>query len=247
MSTLLLVLLVPRFLPPTYVPLGLGLHKSMEMASSAMSQTLAGVWLDHAKEADSDEGREGGGGEEDAGQETATKGLLRAWLLINVLQLVCVYALWCFEKRRRSARETGSGSEGGTRRVGGEEGKASGRRYEAEEYERLPLNDLPALDSSDDDDSDFDDEHVRRSKLKMPSGAAGSRAGGARGASVQGSDPERQQQGLQAAAGPESGPSSALARTNAERRRSKMFLVSSLGWIGLVWVVFLVDAYLDLF
>ena len=247
MSTLLLVLLVPRFLPPTYVPLGLGLHKSMEMASSAMSQTLAGVWLDHAKEADSGEGREGGGGDgEDAGQETATKGLVRAWLFINVLQLVCVYVLWRFEKRRRSARETCSGSEGGTRRVGAEEGKASGRRYEAEEYERLPLNDLPALDSSDDDDSDIDDEDVRRSKLRMPSGA-GSRAGGARGASVQGSDHEHQQQRLQAAADTENGPSSALARTDAERRRSRVFLVSSLGWIGLVWVVFLVDAYLDLF
>ena len=238
MSTLLLVLLVPRFLPPTYVPLGLGLHKSMEMASSAMSQTLAGVWLDHGRAAvmpgGAARGGEGGseGGEGGAGEQGAVKGLLRAWLMINVLQLGCVYVLWRFERERRVQANGVTGDD------------ASKKRDEAEEYERLPLNDLPVLDSSD-DDSDYED--VQRAKAKDVASRPGftnTRTDLAAGRGVEGiphRDQAEQDEMLRHA------PSSALARTDAERGRSKVFLLASLGWIGLVWVVFLVDAYLDLF
>ncbi|ORX33514.1 major facilitator superfamily domain-containing protein [Kockovaella imperatae] len=87
-ATLLLVILVPRILPSHLVPLGLGLHKSMEMASSSLSQTLAGVWLDHAKVKDPTE-RMGG------------QVLLRTFWLINLLQLACALGLWRFDGWKR--------------------------------------------------------------------------------------------------------------------------------------------------
>ena len=84
-ATLLLVILVPRILPSRLIPLGLGLHKSMEMAASSLSQTLSGVWLDYAKAQDP---TEGSGGD----------GLLRIFLTINALQLACAVILWRFDR-----------------------------------------------------------------------------------------------------------------------------------------------------
>lgn len=88
MSTLLMVILVPRMLPPELVPLGLGLHKSLESASASVSQTLAGVYLDHAR---------GAHGEFQAGQ-----GLLTGFWVVNCLQLACAGMLWVVEKRKRA-------------------------------------------------------------------------------------------------------------------------------------------------
>lgn len=45
-STLLLVILVPHILPLSHVSTGLGAHKSIEKAGSTISQTLAGLILD---------------------------------------------------------------------------------------------------------------------------------------------------------------------------------------------------------
>lgn len=185
MATLLMVILVPRFLPPEIVPLGLGLHKSVEMASSAMSQTVSGMWLDRAK------GKAENGGE----------GLLRAFWGINLAQLGCAGWLWLLEARRRKS-------------MGGD-----GDEDEGKDYERLPMNDLPPLDSESDSDDEFTYQGRMKSVEKDPVEDIGE-------------------------ANPI--PSSALARDDQEKSRSKVFLGMSLGWIGLVWVVFLVDAYMDL-
>lgn len=93
-ATLLLVILVARLLPPAYVPLGLGIHKSMETASSSLSQTLAGLWLDWTKQT-SDE-------------FAAGEGLLRIFWLINLLQLGCMLFLWRLEKKRRVSLSSAS-------------------------------------------------------------------------------------------------------------------------------------------
>jgi hypothetical protein len=255
MSTLLLVILVPRFLPAQLVPLGLGLHKSMEMASSALSQTLSGMWLDRARAADGAGSGDGSGSGEGAGEGAADEsenawavsGLVRAFLLVNVAQLVCVVALWRFEAARRKENE------------------AAGVVQRAEEYERLPMNDLPALDSSDDDEDDDEAEAESMKRYRTLRGAGGlgerkaSAGGGARversrrasGADRGRSPDEGYEDGSgvgerDGAGGEFTGPTSALARDEGERGRSRVFLGVSVGWIGVVWAVFLVDAYMDL-
>lgn len=88
-STLLLVVMIPRIMPVALVPLGLGLHKALETAASSGSQTLAGLWLDFAKER--------------KGESGAAEGLLVIYAVINVIQLVSAIALWKFEGARRHA------------------------------------------------------------------------------------------------------------------------------------------------
>lgn len=88
-STLLLVVMIPRIMPVSLVPLGLGLHKALETAASSGSQTLAGLWLDFAKER--------------KGESGAAEGLLVIYAVINVIQLVSAVALWRFESARRHA------------------------------------------------------------------------------------------------------------------------------------------------
>ncbi|BEI83248.1 hypothetical protein CcaverHIS002_0311160 [Cutaneotrichosporon cavernicola] len=88
-STLLLVVMIPRMMPVTLVPLGLGLHKSLETAASSASQTLAGLWLDFAKER--------------RGESGAAEGLLLIYAAINVVQLISSVVLWRFERKRRLA------------------------------------------------------------------------------------------------------------------------------------------------
>ncbi|KLT39988.1 MFS general substrate transporter [Cutaneotrichosporon oleaginosum] len=88
-STLLLVVMIPRIMPVALVPLGLGLHKALETAASSASQTLAGLWLDYAKER--------------RGESGAAEGLLLIYAAINAVQLISSIALWRFERRRRLA------------------------------------------------------------------------------------------------------------------------------------------------
>lgn len=119
MVTLLMVILVPKILPLNLVPLGLGLHKSMEMASTATSQTLSGIWLDSARE---------GAGE--AARFEVGASLLRSYWTINVLQLVCAVTLWRLEERRRARGNDGIDLSG------------------AEEYEALPLSTIDEEDDA---------------------------------------------------------------------------------------------------
>ena len=96
MVTLLMVILVARLLPPHLVPLGLGIHKSMEMTSTSTSQTLSGIWLDSTWDAN------------DANSRYRTDAiLLRAYWGINVFQLACAVLLWRFEHYRRFSNASG--------------------------------------------------------------------------------------------------------------------------------------------
>ncbi|GMK53678.1 hypothetical protein CspeluHIS016_0102640 [Cutaneotrichosporon spelunceum] len=88
-STLLLVVMIPRMMPVILVPLGLGLHKSLETAASSASQTLSGLWLDLAKDR--------------RGESGAAEGLVLIYAAINVVQFISAVVLWRFERRRRLA------------------------------------------------------------------------------------------------------------------------------------------------
>ena len=179
MITLLMVILVPRIVPMHLVPLGLGLHKSMEMASTTTSQTLSGLWLDSAQ-----------GVPENTAAGT---GLLRFYWTTNALQLGCAILLWRLEEWRRARPE------------GPEDGVDLSK---AEEYEVLPMTTL------EDNMSDAD-EDVQKPPPDLLLSLA-------------------------------SGPTSALAKSDRERRRGRYLLVLSLGWIGLAWVVFLGTAWVRL-
>lgn len=109
-SPLLLVVMVARILPVALVPLGLGMHKAMESAASTASQTLAGLWLDWAKD-------------HRGGQDNAAHGLLVIFAVVNVLQILSAGGLWKFESARRTALSH----------------RPSGLHDHADEYERLPL------------------------------------------------------------------------------------------------------------
>ncbi|KAL1408441.1 hypothetical protein Q8F55_005253 [Vanrija albida] len=127
-STLLLVVLIPRILPAELVPLGLGLHKALEVCASTLCQTLSGLWLDWAKE-------------HRGGQESAVHSLLVIYAAINVVQFVLAYALWRFERARRHAC-----------------GRRHAAIVASEEYERLPMyGDEGSPDSALADDDDDDD------------------------------------------------------------------------------------------
>lgn len=120
MSTLLLVILEPKLLPAHLIPLGLGLHKSLETASSSLSQTLAGIILDHIRDK----------ADPDTADFQAGQGLLTIFWVINALQLACAIYLWRLEKSRRSRLRT--------------------EIERAEEYERIPIADDELDDDEDD-------------------------------------------------------------------------------------------------
>lgn len=86
-SPLLLVILVPRILPSALVPLGLGIHKAVEVAASTATQTTSGLWLDYEQET--------------RGKKWAVHSLLVAFAVLNVLQIVQLLGLWKFETIRR--------------------------------------------------------------------------------------------------------------------------------------------------
>lgn len=86
-SPLLLVILVPRILPSSLVPLGLGIHKAVEVAASTATQTTAGLWLDYEQES--------------RGKKWAVHSLLVIFAALNVLQIGQLLGLWKFEAIRR--------------------------------------------------------------------------------------------------------------------------------------------------
>lgn len=86
-SPLLLVILVPRILPSSLVPLGLGIHKAVEVAASTVTQTTAGLWLDFEQES--------------RGKKWAVHSLLIIFAALNVVQIGQLLGLWKFESVRR--------------------------------------------------------------------------------------------------------------------------------------------------
>lgn len=212
MATLLLVILIPRLLPPQYIPLGLGLHKSMEMASSSLSQTLAGLWLDWTKKTADDEDDEYEAGE----------GLLRLFWAINILQVGCIVLLWKFEARRRARVD-------------------QSRIARAEEYEQLPMASVSDISNSaydDDDEEDEEEDQDRDRDLNKVTSDTEDDVNGESGYDSQ--DPEGEVK--QSRPRPQE-MSSALALDDQERRRGRRYLYTSLGFIGVVWVVFLASAW----
>ncbi len=90
-----MVILIPCLVSQEFVSTGLGLHKSMEMSSSTLSQTLSGVFLDwdtrevlhpHPVMQQRVETK-------DSANIRASRALLGAFLTINILQLLVAIAL----------------------------------------------------------------------------------------------------------------------------------------------------------
>lgn len=217
MATLLLVILVPRLLPPQYIPLGLGLHKSMEMASSSLSQTLAGLWLDWSKKTGTIDDNDDNDDQVDGDEYGAGEGLLRVFWMINILQLGCIFLLWRFEARRRR--------------------RANDQRVEAEEYEQLPMEGVN--EASYDDDEEDEDNETEHDDLN--SSAGGSPLTKRVGEEELGGTVEEAKIG--SGRPPDNETSSALVADDNERRRARRYLFISLGFIVLVWVLFLVSAW----
>ena len=213
MSTLLLVIVVPRLLPRHLIPLGLGLHKSMEMAASSLSQTLAGLWLDSAKDAGEDGGSTGSGGKVyDTGG-----GLLRVFWIINILQLLVALYLWKLEETRRRRASTIAAAEE-YEQLPGEAAGASGLARFTSSEDRLGLGpghgprERDEVDSLDDVAPSISDEE----------------------------EEEMKEVSMRPIEGP---PRSALAADEAEKRRGKRGFMASLGFIALVWIVFMTTAW----
>lgn len=210
MATLLLVILIPRLLPPQYIPLGLGIHKSMEMASSSLSQTLGGLWLDWSKDTIT---------EDDEGDEyEAGEGLLRVFWMINIFQLGCIFLLWRFEARRRLM--------------------ADERRLGVEEYEQLPMEGVG-------EESVYEDEdNIEGGSEDDPNSVWAGGSPGLKRITTEEPDDTEEESKIGSGPRPQSREaSSAVAADDNERRRARWYLFISLGFIGVVWTVFLVSAW----
>lgn len=179
-SPLLLVVLAARILPVDLVPLGLGMHKALETAASTGTQTIAGLYLDYAKDTH--------GGSDNDSDEAAAHSLLLIFAALNVAQLLGAALLWKFEHMRRHAPARGLTAA-----------------Y-ANEYERLPLDDderriHPHVSSVDSDTESIDFPGIELLD-------------------------------------DDDGPSSGLARTDAERRRARISFKLCLAFIASVWILF---------
>lgn len=125
--------MVPRLVPPRYVPTALGAHKSIESAGSTISVTLAGAILDRAvlavktpsegkaPAASSIEGssssyfaarvsnllaikaESGGPLNPTPRQQKAAWDILAGFFLVNCLSIACILLLWKLDRRRRAA------------------------------------------------------------------------------------------------------------------------------------------------
>ncbi|KAH7883611.1 major facilitator superfamily domain-containing protein [Phlebopus sp. FC_14] len=89
-SPLLLVVIVPTLVPIQYVSTTLGVHKSLEQTGSTILQTLAGLWLDTPKQRFLD-----------GDDAFSIQYLLNAFLLLNILQFISLFALGHVDRRRK--------------------------------------------------------------------------------------------------------------------------------------------------
>ena len=140
----------------------------MESGASSLSQTIYGLWLDHARRKSSDI-RVGG------------RGLLRAFLTLNVLQLACAVALWRFNdwKKQQAAVQGGYIAVSTFNRE---------RVFDELDSEMLSVTDKPQV-------------------IEVKT---------------------------------------AIATSDEERSRSKVFFICCIVFVGIVWVVFLGVAWRDL-
>ncbi|KAF7310937.1 Ribosomal protein L15 [Mycena chlorophos] len=85
-APLLLVLLVPKIVPMRYISTALGAHKSLEQTGSTLFQTLAGLGMDRSKRKNP--------------EGSSTQGIINAFLLLNLLQLLSIFGVAYFQRRR---------------------------------------------------------------------------------------------------------------------------------------------------
>ncbi|KAJ7932482.1 major facilitator superfamily domain-containing protein [Mycena leptocephala] len=88
-SPLLLVLLVPKIVPSKFISTALGAHKSLEQTGATIFQTLAGLGMDKAKKNHPD--------------GSSTQGIINAFLILNVLQLLSIFGVAYLQHRRQVA------------------------------------------------------------------------------------------------------------------------------------------------
>ncbi|KAJ7071004.1 major facilitator superfamily domain-containing protein [Mycena amicta] len=98
-SPLLLVLLVPKIVPFKYISTALGAHKSLEQTGATIFQTLAGLWMDKAKK--------------DHPDGSSTQGIINAFLLLNVLQILSVVFVAYLQYRREATARIAHGTRAG--------------------------------------------------------------------------------------------------------------------------------------
>jgi hypothetical protein len=128
----LLVLMVPRIVPPRYIPTALGAHKSIESAGSTISVTLAGMVLDRAvlvrKPAHEESlrsspassfvsaasallksGSESGSGSDrnkvilaTPAQKQAAWNILAGFFFVNSLSICVILLVWRLDRRRKA-------------------------------------------------------------------------------------------------------------------------------------------------
>ncbi|EJU02025.1 MFS general substrate transporter [Dacryopinax primogenitus] len=94
-ATLLLVIIVPHLVPIKYVSSALGVHKALEQTGSTISQTLAGLLLDKTRSSTLDT----------PNNLQAISLLLRAFLAVNVVQLVSILGMWRLQDEERPAQQ----------------------------------------------------------------------------------------------------------------------------------------------
>ncbi|KAJ7783819.1 major facilitator superfamily domain-containing protein [Mycena maculata] len=85
-SPLLLVLLVPKIVPSKFISTALGAHKSLEQTGATIFQTLGGLAMDRAKSKHPD--------------GSSTQGIINAFLLLNILQLLSILGVAYLQHRR---------------------------------------------------------------------------------------------------------------------------------------------------
>jgi len=108
-ATLLLVIIVPHLVPLKYVSSALGVHKALEQTGSTISQTLAGLLLDKTHTSASLPNTP------TADNQHAISLLLRAFLLINVCQLLASLGMWRMQVVR-DRRVAGASSQPGVQK-----------------------------------------------------------------------------------------------------------------------------------
>ncbi|THH17007.1 hypothetical protein EW146_g3741 [Bondarzewia mesenterica] len=91
-SPLLLVVIVPELVPMKYVSTTLGAHKSLEQTGTTISQTLAGLMLDHMSPDDTP-----------FTGDKRVQNLLSYFLTVNLAQLLGIFGLWYLDRRQRMA------------------------------------------------------------------------------------------------------------------------------------------------
>ena len=191
--TVLLVLMVPRIVPPRYIPTALGAHKSIESAGSTISLTLAGTVLDRAvlirKPAHKEDVQSlstysatvsllKSGSESKVilatpTQKQAAWNIIAGFFFVNFLSVCVILLLWRLDRRQKAlvAREAGDsiaagGMDAGAPRTSGEYAPIA-REDDDESVEENKA--VETLATDDDENGEVHDPHHATSYDMEPS------------------------------------------------------------------------------